>query len=199
MPNKFKVISIFVSVILACLFIFLIWQSTPSYTVFKVASSVASRDQVDFLARVDVDRVAEGAVEDFSAILMNNLGLQANDSSLGGLLAAQLLTGFKESGAKIVKENIEKYFSGRPIEAEDSSVGAFSSAIAYFLLQPDNLKISWRWRTEKESDFAMVTVPIEDLKTGKSFLLRFKLEKHADRWRVVRIYNLIESYFQLGH
>lgn len=181
-------------IVLGCSAGLFLWSQQPSYTVFRTILAVTQKDQNSFLSRVDLDRVSVGFVEDFISLVLKDMGVDKMDASMAGALAIQFVEGFRKSGVDLVKTNIQNYFANKEQEGGDSRSGIFTAAVSFYFIQSSDFGLDWRWKTHKDTDFAMVEIGLTHKPTHRRIPVRVRLERQAGEWRIVRIYNLIESY-----
>lgn len=185
---------VFLFIVFGILAALLLWSRQPSYAVFRTIVAITQKDQSSFLSRVDLDRVSAGFVEDFISLVLKDMGVDKMGASMAGALAIQFVDGFRKSGADLVKSNIQNYFADKQQEGGDSHSGVFTAAVSFYFIQSSDFRLDWRWRTQKDIDFAMVEIGLTHKPTQRRIPVRIRLERQVGEWRIVRIYNLIESY-----
>jgi hypothetical protein len=174
-------------------FIICYWSGRPSFAVIQSGYAVFVKNRSLFEKTANISKIAEGLADDTMAEALRKLGADPLGSPglVQSSLAMKMVESLKPQMKDYVFKTVDSYFSGEPIV--NSSGESLKSVLLMLLASNSDLKFNWHLATEMNPDFAIVTVGFLNTRTLKPIDIRMRLEKEQSQWRLVRLYNVIES------
>lgn len=193
------------------------WTQTPQYSMRELAVAVKSHDSNAFHAYVDVDSVANNAVED----LMSDSVREAGGADLlRRFLGAAIIGIFKPDITQMLKNSIESYVTPQPPKAPSLQVetqsqepkslkqelkatfGRFLHKIGEAIKPPSLKEVLQQIGISKENYRGLTSFETSDniCHVGLKFqrpdqfelIVQLELQKVENHWQVKRISNLPE-------
>lgn len=176
-----------------CFGLFYYWSSQPSYSVVKAGYAIATKNRSIFDKSVHLEKVADGLADDTVSNALKKLGADplGNAGLVQSALALKMVESLKPQLVQYVFKTVDSYFMHEPIV--NSSGQSLNSVLLMLLASQSDLKFSWHLATEKNLDFAIVTLGFVNQRTLKPISIRMRLEKDDQGWKIVRMYNVVES------
>ncbi len=192
MSKKSVLLIIFLVAILGISFFFY-WSKQPSFTVAKAGYSILYKKRDTFNNTIELQKIADGLADDTVSVALKKMGADplGNPGIVQSSLALQMVESLKPQLVNYVFKTVDSYFVGEPIV--NSSGQSLNSVVLMLLASHSDFKFDWKLATEQNPDFAIVSASFLDTRNKKPVILRLRLEKQEFGWKIVRVYNLVES------
>ena len=170
------------------------WTGTPSYALQEVASAVKGRDLAAFEERVDVDRVAEGAVDELwegmrKEAMAQVMGDDEPLAAVGMGAALQLMAAMKDPAVELLSTRIRSGISGSSTPAavdEYATSGPLPEMATWVEQTAAHARVEGLLGIDRNGNRATAQVRIRHSDLDTTFTMDVAMEK-GEGWQVVRL------------
>lgn len=185
----------------------LTWQHhqkvrSPAYTLIEIQDAVASQSRLRFERFVDVDALASTAIDEIfaKATLQSVRESTSGFGVIGTLLGAQTADALRPAITQELKASLlravetgglDRMFAEAEPEAEaDDDERQLDLALIALNTTSDQMRFVGLGDIVQEEDVATVGVRFENALLDTTLVLRLRMERNDDRWKVTRPDNL---------
>ncbi|MDA9044712.1 hypothetical protein N9H95_02310 [Gammaproteobacteria bacterium] len=157
------------------------WINTPQYSLLQIQKSVDTKDRFLFDKYVDTNGIIEEVVEDLSKIFIEEMDTQESSEYSffdPQVLAAGFVSLFQPAIENAIEEGFDEFWEDE-VETVESKSDLKNNL--------DSFEVSY---LKRDGKMAKLGLEGEDLDSGETIKIEFKLIKIENYWRITQISNL---------